>query len=91
MSRDEPKILVNGVAIYGPGDVGKGQTVNLGNRPALFTNSAQVQLVEVDAGADDDMGTVTVNGAANVHQGDRTREFHRTDANFEPTFRLIAA
>jgi hypothetical protein len=88
---DDPKIIVDGVTIYGPGDLGKGESVNLAPRSALFTNSTQVQLIEVDAGADDDMGTVTIVGSSSVNRGDQQREFHRTNADYELTFRVAAA
>lgn len=89
-SRDEPKIVVDGKTVYGPGDIGKGGKVTL-NRTALFTTSAQVQLLEVDSGSDDDMGTVTVRGSAQVNQGEQTAEFHRTNADYELTYEVEAA
>ncbi len=87
---DEPKLLVDGVTVYGPGSVKKGGTVNLAGRSALFSKTAQVQLIEVDAGVDDDMGTFTVNGAAQVDRGDQQGEFHRTHADYELTYRVVA-
>ncbi|MFT4165444.1 MAG: hypothetical protein QM650_09400 [Microlunatus sp.] len=90
VGRDDPKILVDGKTVYGPGDIGRGETVNL-NRTALFTTSAQVQLVEVDAGNDDDMGTITIRGAAQVGQGDQVGEFHRTHADYELTYQVVTA
>jgi hypothetical protein len=89
--RDEPKLVVNGTTIYGPGDIGKGGTVTLTGRSALFTTTAQVQLYEVDSGSDDDMGSITVNGATQVDRGDQTGEFHRTNADYELTYRVAAA
>lgn len=90
VGRDDPKIIVDGRTVYGPGDIGKGETVSL-NRTAFFNGTAQVQLVEVDAGSDDDMGTVTVRGSAQVDQGAQKAEFHRTHADYELTYSVIAA
>ena len=91
VGRDEPKIVVNGVTVYGPGDIGKGGTVYLTGRSALFSSTAQVQLLEVDAGADDDMGSTTIVGSADVNRGDLKREFHRTHSDYELTYRVVAA
>ena len=88
---DEPKIVVNGATIYGPGDIEKGGTVYLTGRSALFATSAQVQLYEVDSGPDDDMGSTTVTGSADVGRGDLKREFHRTHSDYELTYRVVAA
>ena len=90
VGRDEPKLVVDGKTVYGPGDIGRGGTLTL-NRTALFTTSAQVQLLEVDAGSDDDMGTVTVRGSAQVGQGVPTAEFHRTHADYSLTYEVEAA
>lgn len=90
VGRDEPKLVVDGKTVYGPGDIGRGGTLTL-NRTALFTTSAQVQLLEVDAGSDDDMGTVTVRGSAQVGQGVQTAEFHRTHADYSLTYEVEAA
>ncbi len=84
VGRDEPKIVVDGRTVYGPGDIGKGETITL-NRTALFSGSAQVQLVEVDTGNDDDMGTITVRGSAQVDRGNQVGEFHRTHADYQLT------
>lgn len=90
VGRDEPKIVVDGKTVYGPGDIGKGERVTL-NRTALFTTSAQVQLLEVDSGSDDDMGTITVRGSAQSGQGSQKAEFHRTHADYELTYTVAAA
>jgi len=91
LSRDEPKILIDGTTVYGPGDIGKGQKVDLTGRSALFKGKAIVQLVEVDAGPDDDMGSWTVQGAGQVNRGNQQAEFHRTNADYELTYRVVAA
>lgn len=87
---DEPKLIVNGVTIYGPGNVGKGETVNL-NRSTLFNGSAQVQLVEVNPGKDKDLGTRTISGASDVGQGSRMKEFQSPGADYELTYEVEAA
>ena len=91
VGRDEPKIVVNGTTIYGPGDIGKDGTVYLTGRSALFSTTALVELLEVDSGSDDHMGSVTVNGATEVDRGDQKREFHRTHSDYELTYRVLAA
>ena len=88
---DDPRIDVNGVTVYGPGSIGKDDTVYLTGHSATFVTSAQVHLVEVDSGPDDDMGTITVKGATDVNRGDQKREFHRTNADYELTYRVLAA
>jgi hypothetical protein len=88
---DDPKILVDGTTVYGPGSIGKGDKVDLSGRSALFSGKAVVQLIEVDAGADDDMGTWTVLGSAQVDRGNQQAEFHRTNADYELTYRVEAA
>ena len=90
VGNDDPKILVDGRTVYGPGSIGKGGKVVL-NRTALFTSTAQVQLIEVDSGSDDDMGTITVRGASQVNQGTQTGEFHRTNADYELTYTVVPA
>lgn len=88
---DEPKLLVDGVTVYGPGSVKKGGTINLAGRSAFLDKTAQVQLIEVDAGVDDDMGTQTVNGASSVGRGDQQLEYHRTHADYELTYQVVVA
>lgn len=90
VGNDEPKIVVDGRTVYGPGNISKGGKATL-NRTALFTGTAQVQLIEVDAGSDDDMGTITVSGAAQVNRGTQTGEFHRTHSDYELTYTVVAA
>jgi len=91
VTKDEPQIDVNGVRVYGPGSIGKGDTVYLSGHSATFVNTAQVHLVEVDSGPDDDMGTVTIKGATDIDRGDQKREFHRTNSDYELTYRVVAA
>ncbi len=88
---DEPKIIVDGRTLYGPGDLGKGETVYLTGRSALFTGSAQVDLKEVDQSQDDDLGSASISGASDAGQGDLKREFHRTNSDYELTYRVVAA
>ncbi|MDN5760858.1 MAG: hypothetical protein L0H41_00880 [Microlunatus sp.] len=90
VGRDEPELKVDGVTVYGPGNLGKGDSVTL-NRSALFITNALVQLIEVDAGSNDDMGTVTVKGSADVGKGSRVKEFHRTHSDYELTYEVVAA
>lgn len=87
---DDPKLIVDGRTVYGPGSIKKGGKVTL-NRTALFTGTAQVQLIEVDAGSDDDMGTITVRGAAQVNRGTQTGEFQRPHSDYELTYSVVPA
>ncbi len=90
IGKDEPELKVDGVTVYGPGSLGRGDSVTL-NRSAVFIGKAQVQLIEVDAGSNDDMGTVTVTGSADVGKGSRVKEFHRTNSDYALTYKVVAA
>ncbi|MFI7542141.1 hypothetical protein [Actinoplanes sp. NPDC049599] len=90
IGRDEPQLFVNGVSVYGPGDIGKGETVDLRPRSAVFTSVAHLALVEVDAGSDDSLGVVTAI-AGQSGQGAQRGEFHLTNADYSITFQVVPA
>jgi hypothetical protein len=90
VGRDEPKLLVNGVTVYGPGDIGKGETVDLRPRSAVFTSVAHIALTEVDAGSDDSLGVVTAT-AGQSGKGAQRGEYHLTNADYEIAFQVVKA
>lgn len=87
---DDPQLFVNGVSVYGPGSIGKGETVNLQGRTAIFTSVAHIALVEVDPGADDELGVVTAT-AKQSGRGAQQGEFHLPQADYAITFQVVAA
>jgi hypothetical protein len=87
---DEPQLFINGVSVYGPGDIGKGETVDLRPRSAVFTSVAHITLVEVDPGADDEMGIVTAT-AGQSGKGAQRGEFHLPQADYEINFQVVPA
>jgi hypothetical protein len=88
VGRDEPKLLVNGVSVYGPGDIGKGETVDLRPRSVVFTSVAHIALVEVDSGADDQLGTVTASRGQSG-KGPQRGEYQLPNADYEITFQVV--
>ncbi|MEV6349524.1 hypothetical protein [Actinoplanes sp. NPDC051851] len=90
IGHDEPQVLVNGVTVYGPGDIGKGETVDLRPRSAVFTSVAHMALVEADPGADDEFGLVTAIRAQSG-KGPQRGEFHLPGADYEITFQVVPA
>ncbi|MEU8234100.1 hypothetical protein AB0C12_31320 [Actinoplanes sp. NPDC048967] len=90
IGRDEPQLFVNGVSVYGPGDIGKGETVDLRPRTTVFTSVAHIALVEVDPGSDDQLGVVTAIGGQAGH-GPQRGEFHLPNADYEITFQVVKA
>jgi hypothetical protein len=90
IGRDEPQLFVNGVSVYGPGDIGKGETVDLRPRSAVFTSVAHMALVEVDPGADDELGIVTAS-AGQSGKGALRGEFHLPQADYEITYQVVPA
>jgi hypothetical protein len=87
---DEPSLFVNGAHVYGPGDLGKGETVDLRPRSAVFTSVAHMALFEVDPGADDDLGVVTAT-AGQSGKGPQQGEFHRGGTDYEIAFQVVPA
>jgi hypothetical protein len=59
LDKDEAVLQADGVTVSGPHKMGKGDVVTL-NTLRAFTGSVRVKLLEQDAGADDDLGTVTI-------------------------------
>jgi hypothetical protein len=90
IGKDDPQLFVNGVSVYGPGSIEKGQTVNLRPRSALFTSVANINLKEVDPGVDDDMGTVTAT-ASDLNKGVLPGEFHRANADYKLFYQVVPA
>jgi hypothetical protein len=90
IGRDEPQLFVNGVSVYGPGDIGKGETVDLRPRSAVFTSVAHLALVEVDGGSDDSLGVVTAT-AGQTGRGAQRGEFHLPNADYAITFQVVPA
>ncbi|GAA3348958.1 hypothetical protein GCM10020358_69360 [Amorphoplanes nipponensis] len=90
IGRDEPQLFVNGVSVYGPGDIGKGETVDLRPRSAVFASVAHMALVEADPGADDQLGVVTAI-AGQAGRGPQRGEFHLPAADYEITFQVVPA
>jgi hypothetical protein len=81
-------LFVNGVSVFGPGNLGKGETVDLRPRTALFTSVAHMNLKEVDAGPDDDLGTVTAT-ATQANKGELTGEYSLPNSDYEITYRVV--
>ena len=90
IGRDEPQLFVNGVSVYGPGDIGKGETVDLRPRTAVFVSVAHIALVEADPGADDSLGVVTATRSQSG-RGPQRGEFHLPQADYEITFHVVPA
>jgi hypothetical protein len=90
IGRDEPQLFVNGVSVYGPGDIGKGETVDLRPRSAAFTSVAHMALYEVDAGSDDALGVVSAI-AGQSGKGAQQGEFHLPNADYAITFQVVPA
>ena len=90
IGRDEPQLFVNGVSVYGPGDIGKGETVDLRPRSAVFTSVAHMALYEVDSGSDDALGVVTAI-AGQSGKGAQRGEFHLPNADYAITFQVVPA
>jgi len=88
IGKDEPQLFVNGVSVYGPGSIEKGQTIDLRPRFAYFTSVGQINLKEVDSGPDDDLGTVTAT-AAQAGTGNQTGEYSLPNADYEVTYRVV--
>ena len=90
--RDEPRMTVNGAWVFGPGDMNEGDVVNLAGRSETFINNALVSLVDVDTpGADDFIGSVTVVGANDVNQGERTVTLGGSDGEYELMYYVVLA
>jgi hypothetical protein len=87
---DDPQLFVNGVSVYGPGSIGKGETVNLQGRTAVFTSVAHIALVEVDPGADDDLGVVTAT-AQQSGRGAQQGEYHLPHADYQINYQVVTA
>jgi hypothetical protein len=90
IGKDEPKVFVNGVLKFGPGNMGKGDVVDLRPRNALFTSTANIQLKEQDQHSDDDLGTVTAT-SADVDQGQLQGEYSRPNADYKITYEVVPA
>jgi len=70
--------------------MGKGDTVDLRPRFALFSSVAQIKLLEVDPGPDDNLGTVTAS-AAQAGQGTQFGEFSIPGADYEIEYEVVSA
>ena len=92
---DELQVIVDGIVLFGGnagGRIGKGDLVSLTGRSALFTDDASVQLVEVDAGSNnDDLGTATIDGSTDLGRGVLHREFTRNHAEYRLAYEVVAA
>jgi hypothetical protein len=88
LGKDEPQLFVNGVSVYGPGSIEKGQTIDLRPRFAYFTSVAGINLKEVDSGPDDDLGTVTAT-AAQAGKGNLTGEYSLPNADYEVVYSVV--
>lgn len=92
---DKLQIIVDGIVLFGGNagsKIGKGDLVQLGDRSALFTDDTSVQLVEVDAGSNnDDLGTITVDGSTDLNRGVLHREFTRNHAAYRLAYQVVAA
>jgi hypothetical protein len=97
--RDELQIKVDGSVLFGGNG---GSPIGRGDRvPAtgswtgysrLFTDDADVQLVEIDSGSNpDDLGTYTVDGATDVNQGVIHRVYTRNNAEYRLGYRVVPA
>ncbi|TDE95870.1 hypothetical protein EXU48_06310 [Occultella glacieicola] len=95
IGKDEVQVIVGGKVLFGGnagGTIAKGGDIHLTGRSAFFTNSVQVQLVEVDAGSNnDDLGTATIQGKADVGRGTLKREFTRNNASYTLSYEVSAA
>jgi hypothetical protein len=87
IGKDEPQLFVNGVSVYGPGSIEKGQSVDLRPRFAYFTSVGQINLKEVDAGPDDDLGTVTAT-AGQAGAGNLSGEYSLPNADYKITYKV---
>jgi hypothetical protein len=90
IGRDEPQLFVDGVSVFGPGDMGRGETVDLRPRSALFAEVARIRLTEVDPGPDDELGTV-VASSSQAGQGAQLGEFSRPGADYNLTYEVVPA
>ncbi len=92
---DELQVIVDGTVIFGGnagGRIGKGDVVYLTGRTALFASTVQVQLVEVDAGSNnEDLGSIAVDGPTDLGQGLQHREFTRNHAGYRLAYEVVAA
>ncbi|HEY5784837.1 MAG TPA: hypothetical protein VIT65_08670 [Microlunatus sp.] len=92
---DELQVIVDGVVVFGGnagGRIGKGDLDYLTGRSARFIDDASVQLVEVDAGSDnDELRTVTIDGSTDLGRGVLDREFTRNHAEYRPACEVVAA
>ena len=92
---DELRVIVDGIVLFGGnagGRIHKDVVLYLTGRSALFTDDASVQLVEVDAGSnDDDLGTTTIDGSTDVSRGVLHREFTRNHAEYRLAYEVVAA
>ena len=85
---DDPELWVNGVKSFGPGSLGKGDTVDLRPRTAMFTNVANINLIEADAGNDDDLGTVTAT-ASQANKGEQTGEYSLPGSDYKLVYKVV--
>jgi len=90
IGRDEPQLFVDGVSVFGPGNMGKGETVDLRPRSSRFTEVARIRLVEVDPGPDDELGTV-VASSDQVNLGAQLGEFSLPGADYSLTYEVVPA
>lgn len=92
---DELQVIVDGIVLFGGnggGSIGKGGIVYLTGRSALFTNPVSVELVEVDAGSNNDhLGTATISGSADLNRGVLHREFNLNHAEYRLAYEVVAA
>ncbi|MFI5592072.1 hypothetical protein ACIA5G_43985 [Amycolatopsis sp. NPDC051758] len=85
VGKDSAILRVNGATVSGPHLLGKGDDVTL-NTLRTFTSSISVTLIEEDAGADDDLGTVTITDSQ-AGIGTLTAFFNaRTHADYHMTY-----
>ena len=92
---DKLQVIVDGIVLFGGNagsKIGKGDTVYLTGRSALFTDDVSVQLVEVDTTTNnDDLGTITVDGSTDLGRGVLHREFTRNHAAYRLAYEVVAA
>lgn len=92
---DELQVIVDGNVLFGGnggGRIEKGERLPLTGHSQLFTDDASVQLVEVDAGSNnDDLSTYRVVGATDVNRGVLHRAYTRNHAEYRLAYRVVPA